>query len=70
MKTRAKPTKKGRYKPFNYTVHVSTIYLILKQGYLLRLEVSHLQALTTFSFPHALPNLGSHSVYNCGIHFS
>jgi len=35
-----------------------------------RLEVSHLQVLTTFSLPDALPTLGSHSVYNCGIHFS
>jgi len=31
-----------------------------------RPEVSHLQAFT-FSLPDALPNLGSHSVYNCGI---
>ena len=41
---------------------------ILKQGYMFRLNVSHLQALTTFSLPDALPTLGSHSVYNCGIH--
>ena len=33
-----------------------------------RLKVSHLQTLTTFSLPDALPTLGSHSVYNCGIH--
>ena len=35
-----------------------------------RLEVSHLQAPTTFSLPDALPTLGSRSVYICGIHFS
>ena len=50
--------------------YVSTIYFILKQGYMFRLEVSHLQALTTFSLPDALPTLGSHSVYSCGTHFS
>ena len=33
-----------------------------------RLKASHFQALTTFSLPDALPTLGSHSVYNCGIH--
>jgi len=33
-----------------------------------RLKVSHLQALTIFLLQNALPNLGSHSVYNCGIH--
>ena len=32
-----------------------------------RLEVSHLQTLTTFSLPDALPTLRSHSVYSCGI---
>jgi len=31
-----------------------------------RLEVSHLQALTVL-LPDALPTLGSHSVYSCGI---
>jgi hypothetical protein len=31
-----------------YTASVSTIYFILKQGYMFRLEVSHLQDLTTF----------------------
>jgi len=41
---------------------------IIKQGYMFRLKVSHLQALTTFSLPDALPALGSHTVYNCGIH--
>ena len=41
---------------------------ILKQGYNFLLKVSHLQALTTLSLPDALPNLGSHSVYSCGIH--
>ena len=49
-------------------IYVSTIYFILKQGYMFRLKVSHLQALTTFSLPDALPTLGSHSVYFCGIH--
>jgi len=29
-------------------IYVSTIYFILKQGYMFRLKVSHLQALTTF----------------------
>jgi len=33
-----------------------------------RLKVSLLRTLTTFSLPDALPTLGSHSVYNCGIH--
>ena len=51
-------------------IYVSTICFILKQGYMFRLEVSHLQAPTTFSLPDALPTLGSHSVYICGIHFS
>jgi len=32
-----------------------------------RLTVSHLQALTTFPFADALPILGSHTVYSCGI---
>jgi len=36
--------------------------------YMFKLKVSHLQALTTFSLPDALPTLGSHSVYKCGIH--
>ena len=53
---------------YPYTVYVSAIFFILKQGYMFRLKVSHLQALTTFSLLDALPNLGSHSVYNCGIH--
>ena len=35
-----------------------------------RLKVSHLQAPTTFSLPDALPTLGSHTVYSCGIHIS
>jgi len=43
-------------------------FFIRKQGYMFRLKVSHIQALTTFSLPDALPTLGSHSVYNCGIH--
>ena len=51
-----------------YTSSHSTF--ILQQGYMFRLEFNHLQAPTTFSFPHALPTLGSHSVYSCGIHFS
>ena len=50
-------------------IYLSTIYFILKQGYMFRLEVSHLQPPTTFSLPDALPTLGSHSVYICGIHF-
>jgi len=33
-----------------------------------RLNVSHLQAYTTVMLPEALPTLGSHSVYNCGVH--
>ena len=33
-----------------------------------RPEVSHLQAVTTFSLPDVLPTLGSHSVYSRGIH--
>ena len=57
------------FNPINVTqIYVNTIYFILKQGYMFRLKVSHLQALTTFSLPDALPTLGSHSVYNCGIH--
>ena len=32
---------------------------ILKQGYMFRLEVSHLQTPTTFSLPDALPTLAS-----------
>ena len=36
-------------------IYVSTIYFILKQGYMLRLEVGHLQAPTTFSLPDVLP---------------
>ena len=48
--------------------HNLFIFFILKQGYMFRLKVSHLQGLTTFSLPDALPTLGSHSVYNCGIH--
>jgi hypothetical protein len=46
------------------------MYFILKQGYMFRLEVSHLQAPATFSLPDALPTLGSHSVYICGMHCS
>jgi len=33
-----------------------------------RLKASHLQTYTTGMLPDALPNLGSHSVYNCRIH--
>jgi len=51
-------------------IYVSTMYFIFKQGYMFRLEVSHLQAPSTFSLPDALPTLGSHGVYICGIHFS
>jgi len=51
-----------------YTVYVSAIYFILKQGYMFRLEVSHLQDPKTFSLPDALPTFESHSVYSCGIH--
>jgi len=42
-------------------IYVSTTYFFLKQGYIFRLEVSHLQAPTTFSLPDALPILGSHN---------
>jgi len=52
----------------NVTQYVSTVFFILEQVYIFRLKVSHLQALTTCPLPDALPNLGSHSVYNCGIH--
>jgi len=44
-------------------------FLILKhykQGYMFRLNVSHLQAHKIFSLPDALPTLGPHSVYNFG----
>ena len=51
-------------------IYVGTIYFILKQGYMFRLKVGHLQVLTTFPLPDALPTLGSHSVYSCGIHLS
>jgi len=51
-------------------IYVRTIYFILKQGYMFRLEVSHLQAPTTFLLPDVLPSLGSHSVYIRGIHLS
>ena len=58
-------------KRINVTqIYVSTIYFILKQCYMFRLEVSHLQAPATFSLPDALPTLGSYGVYICGIHFS
>jgi uncharacterized SAM-binding protein YcdF (DUF218 family) len=50
-------------------IYVSTIYFILKQGYMFRLEVSHLQAPAAFSLPDALPTVGSHGVYICGIHY-
>jgi len=48
-------------------IYVSRIYFILKQGYMFRLEVSHLQAFTTFSLPDALPTLGkaSGNTQNC-----
>ena len=40
-----------------HTVYVSTIFLILKQDYMFRLEVSHLQVPTTFSLTYAVaPN--------------
>jgi len=35
---------------------------ILEQGYMFRLDVSHLQA-STLTLPDALSTLGSHSVY-------
>jgi hypothetical protein len=58
-------------KGINVTqIYVSTIYFILKQGYMFRLKVSHLQVPTTFSLPDALLTLASHSVYICGIHLS
>ena len=44
-------------------IYVSTMYFIFKQGYMF-------QAPSTFSLSDALPTLGSHSVYSCGIHFS
>ena len=43
-------------------------FLFLSKATCFDKKVSHLQALTTFSLPDALPTLGSHSVYNCGIH--
>ena len=43
------------------------ILFILHQGYMFRLNISHLQALTTFSLSDALSTLGSQSVYSCGI---
>jgi len=53
----------------NVTQYTSTqsFFFILKQGYMFRLKVSHLQTLTTFSLPDALPTLRSHCVYNGGI---
>ena len=43
----------------NVTQYTSTqSFFILKQGYMFRLKVSHLQALTTFSLPDALPTFG------------
>jgi len=50
-----------------HSIRQHTVF-IFKQGYMFRLKVSHLQVLTTYSLPDALPTLGSHSVYNCGIH--
>ena len=53
----------------NVTQYMSTqSFFILKKGYVFRLKVSHLQAHKTFSLPDALPTLGSHSVYSCGIY--
>ena len=56
------------YFSYRYRVYLSTIFFILKQGYMFRLKVSNFQALTKFSLPDALPTLVSHSVYSCGIH--
>ena len=39
-------------------IYVSTIYFILKQGYMFRLKVSHLQALTTFFVTRCFANFG------------
>jgi len=51
--------RKHNYNSIKVTqIYVSIIYFILKQGYMFRLEVSHLQGLTTFSLPDALPILG------------
>ena len=53
----------------NVTQYMSAqSFFILKQGYMFRLKVTHLKALATFSLPDVLTTLGSHSVYNCGIH--
>jgi len=61
--------RKSWYNSINVTQYTSAqSFFIIKQGYMFRLKVSHLQALTTFSLPDALPTLGSHSVYNCGMH--
>jgi len=44
----------------NVTQYTSKQFtFILKQGYMFRLGVNHLQAITTFSLPDALPTLGS-----------
>ena len=64
-------TLRETYTCINVTqIYVSTVHFIRKQGYMFRLKLSHLQAPTTFSSPDALPTLGSHSVYSCGIQLS
>jgi len=44
--------------PQHNTVYVSTIYFILKQGYMFRLKVSHLQVLTTFFVTRCFAHFG------------
>ena len=39
----------------NVTQYTSAKFFILKQGYMFRLEVSHLQALTTFRYQMLCP---------------
>ena len=38
-----------------YTVHVCTVFFILKQGYMFQLKGSHFQALTTFRYQMLCP---------------
>jgi hypothetical protein len=48
-----------KYYPINVTqIYVSTVYFILKQGYMFRLEVSHLQAPTTFFVTRCFAHFG------------
>jgi len=53
-------------------VYVSTIFFILKQGYMFRLKVSHLQALTKFSVTRCFTHFSvySYDVITCISQFS